>query len=70
MERCGIADSWMIHRLQRNVANDIACAEMPYEKVLEVIQKWHVFEDWTVYEINNRPVDIDGLSELIAEELS
>lgn len=65
-----VADDWAIHRLQRDVASDIACDEMPYEKCLEVLQKWHMFESWSAYEISNRPVDVDAISEMVAEELS
>ena len=62
-----VAPSWMINRLQRNVANDLACYEMPYGKCLEILQNYNVFGNWTAYEINNRPVDLDGISEMIQE---
>lgn len=64
-----VADDWMINRLQRDVASDIACDEMEYGKCLEVIQKYNMFSNWTTYEINNRPVDIDSIRETIEQEL-
>ncbi len=64
-----IADDWKIHGLQKSVANDIACKEIPYEKALAIIQKWKIFETWSNYEINNRPVNVDALRESIEQEL-
>ena len=64
-----VADDWMIHRLQRDVASDIACDEMPYGKCVEILQKYNMFGNWTAYEINNRPVDLDEISEMVAQEL-
>lgn len=63
------AEPWMIARLQRAVANDIACEEMPYDKVLGILQKWRIFEEWTVWEMDHRPVDVTELSECIEQEL-
>ena len=64
-----IAPDWMINRLQRQVAEDIATADMPYGDVLEVIQKYNWFGNWSTWEINNRPVDVDELTEMVEEEL-
>ena len=64
-----IAQDWAINRMQRSVSNEIACAEIPYEKALEVIQKYNMFGNWTTYEINNRPVDVDEIRELVEQEL-
>ena len=64
-----VAEPWMIHRLQRSVANDIACEDMPYGKCIEVIQKYNMFGNWSTYEINHRPVDIDEVSEMVEQEL-
>lgn len=64
-----IAPDWAIHRIQRSVANEIACAEIPYTKALEVLQKYNMFSIWTTYEINNRPVDVDEIRELVEKEL-
>ena len=64
-----VADDVWIRRLQRNVASDIACVDMPYDKCLEVIQKANLFSTWSINEINNRPVDVDAISEMVAQEL-
>lgn len=64
-----VADDVWINRLQRNVANDIACEEMPYAKCLEVLQKYNWFGNWTAWEINHRPVDIDEVREMVEQEL-
>ena len=39
-----IADDLLIHRLQRNVASDIACDEMPYDDCLRIIQNFHIMD--------------------------
>lgn len=64
-----VAPDWMINKLQRSVAEDIACEEVSYSKAIEAVQKWKWGENWTVYEINNRPVDVDELRECICQEL-
>lgn len=64
-----VAPDWMINSRQRSVARDISCDDMPYEKVLKVFQKYNMFGNWTVYEINNRPVDIEELTEMCEQEL-
>lgn len=64
-----IADDWMIHRLQRKVAEDIACEDMPYGKCIDVIQKYNMFGTWSTWEINNRPVDVDEIREMVEQEL-
>ncbi len=55
--------------LQRKVANDIACADISYSQALESLQRNHVFENWTYYECNHRPVDVDELAECVAQDL-
>ena len=62
-----IADDWLINKLQRNVANDIACSEMPYDDCLRIVQNFHMFEHWTEYEIYNRPVDIEAIREAVEQ---
>lgn len=64
-----IADDYELERLRRDVASDIACDEMPYEKVLEVLQKLDVFGNWSRWELTNRPVNIDEVTEIVAEQL-
>ena len=39
-----------------------------YEEVLKILRKWNVHGNQTIYEIVNRPVDIDELARLVEEE--
>ena len=64
-----VADDVWIKKLQHDVARDIACEEMPYGKCLEVLQKYNWFGNWTAWEINHRPVDIDEVREMVEQEL-
>ena len=41
-----------------------------YEKVLEVLRRWNVHGTETMYEIVNRPVDIEELAECVEMELT
>lgn len=39
-----------------------------YFSILELLQKWDVHGNWSDWELENRPVDIDELAELVSEE--
>lgn len=64
-----IAPDWMINQQQRIVAKEIATVDMPYNEVLEVLQRYNWFGTWSFWEINNRPVDIDEITEMVEQEL-
>lgn len=64
-----IAPDWMINQRQRQVARDISTTDMPYSDVLEVLQKYNWFGNWSFWEINNRAVDIDEITEMVEQEL-
>ena len=64
-----VAPDWMINQQQRIVAKEIATVDMPYGDVLEVLQRYNWFGNWSFWEINNRPVDIDEITEMVEEEL-
>ena len=64
-----IAPDYEINRLRRDVAMEIACEEMPYGEVLDVLQRLNFFGNWTEYELNHRPVDVDELREIVEQEL-
>lgn len=65
-----IAPNYEINRLQRGVAMEIACGdEIPYGEVLEILQQYNCFGNWTEYELNHRPVDVEELREMVYEEL-
>ena len=44
--------------------------DFDYEKVLEVLRKWNVHGTETMWEIVNRPVDIEELAECVEQELA
>lgn len=65
-----IASDYEINNRRRWAATRIAAqSEMKYEDILNVLQKYNVYGNWTMYEINNRPTDIDELQEIVEEEL-
>lgn len=65
-----IAPDYEIENLRKWTAVKIAAqSEAKYEDVLEVLRKYNVHGNWTMYEINNRPVDIDELQEMVEQEL-
>ncbi len=41
-----------------------------YFSILELLQRWDVHGNWTDWELENRPVNIEELVELVAEELT
>lgn len=46
-----------------------AQTDFDYEKVLGVLRKWNVHGTETIWEIYNRPVDIEELAECVEQEL-
>jgi len=65
-----IAPDYEIENRRRWTATKIAAqSEMKYEDILNVLQKYNVHGNWTMYEINNRPTDIDELQEMVEQEL-
>lgn len=39
-----------------------------YFSIFELLQRWNVHGNWTDWELENRPVNIEELAELVAEE--
>lgn len=65
-----IAPNYEIENRRKWTATKIAAqSEMKYEDILNVLQKYNVHGNWTMYEINNRPTDIDELQEMVEQEL-
>ena len=65
-----IAPDSVIENKRRWTATKIASqSEMKYEDILNVLQKWNVHGNWTMWEINNRPTDYDELQEAVEQEL-
>lgn len=52
-------------RFIKAIANDITCDELPYDFALDFCKM--MFSDWTPYEMDNRPVDIDAVQEYAIE---
>ena len=65
-----IAPDFEIENRRRWTATKIAAqSEMEYADILEVLRKYNVHGNWTMYEICNRPVDYDELQEMVEQEL-
>ena len=65
-----IAPDYEIENLRKWTAVKIAAqSEAKYEDILAVLRKYNVHGNWTMYEINNRPVDIDEMQEMVEQEL-
>lgn len=74
MENCygdEIAPEYEIDNKRKWTALKISVqTDLDYEKILEVLRKWNVHGTQTMYEIINRPVDIDELAECVERELA
>ena len=65
-----IAPEYEIDNKRKWTATKIAAqTDLNYEEILEVLRKWNVHGNWTKWEINHRPVDIDELAECVEQEL-
>lgn len=60
-----IAPDHAIERLRKSVAKDLATRETPYEEILEKLNEYGFFSNWTIWEINNRPVDLREIEDII-----
>lgn len=66
-----IAPEYEIENKRKWTALKIATqTDLDYEKILEILRKWNVHGTQTMWEIINRPVDIDELAEMVEQELS
>ena len=66
-----IAPESEIENKRKWTATKIAAqTDFDYEKVLEVLRKWNVHGTETMWEIVNRPVDIEELAECVEQELA
>ena len=65
-----IAPEYEIDNKRKWTATKIATqTDLDYEEILEVLRKWNVHGTETMYEIVNRPVDVDELAECVEQEL-
>ena len=60
---------WKVEKLRRSVAADICNEDIPYGKVLEIFDKWKVFDNWEDDDFYRRPVDTLALLEAIEQEM-
>ena len=66
-----IAPDYEIENKRKWTALKISAqTDFDYEKVLEVLRKWNVHGTETMWEIVNRPVDIEELAECVEQELA
>lgn len=62
---------WLLENKRKWTALKISAqTDFDYEKVLEVLRKWNVHGTETMWEIVNRPVDIEELAECVEQELA
>lgn len=65
-----VADDWKINRVRKAVAWDIVAAtELKYEDVINILVDKDIFGNWSSYELDHRPVDVDSLTEIVEMEL-
>ena len=65
-----VADDWKINRVRKAVAWDIVAAtELKYEDVINILVNKNIFDEWSEYELDHRPVDVDSLTEMVETEL-
>lgn len=58
-----------IENLRKWTAVKITAATgFDYFSILELLQKWNVHGNWTDWELENRPVNIEELAGLVSEE--
>lgn len=56
----------MVERLRRSVARDLEMQYgLDYEETLTWLQQVSVFGNWTEWELQNRPVDLTELADLL-----
>lgn len=58
------------HQLRLYVADDLASLTgLNYEWVLAKLEYWQAFGNWSLDEIKHRPVNLEELADLLAEEV-
>ena len=58
------------HQLRLCVAEDLASLTgLNYEWVLAKLEYWKAFGNWSLDEIKHRPVNLEELADLLAEEV-
>lgn len=57
--------------LRSTVAGDLSrILGYDYSAVLRLLEQWDAFGNWTLWETNHRPVNLEEIAELVQEELN
>lgn len=63
--------AWRRRDLRNTVAEDLArILGYNYSAVLRILEQWDAFGNWTLWETNHRPVNLEEIAELVQEELN
>lgn len=63
--------AWRRRDLRTTVAADLSrILGYNYEAVLRILEQWDAFGNWTLWEANHRPVNLEELAELVQEALN
>lgn len=63
--------AWRRRDLRTTVAEDLArILGYDYAAVLRILEQWDAFGNWTLWETNHRPVNLEEIAELVAEALN
>ena len=63
--------AWRRRDLRSTVAGDISrILGYDYAAVLRLLEQWDAFGNWTLWETNHRPVNLEEIAELVQEELN
>lgn len=62
---------WRKRDLRSTVAGDLSrILGYNYSAVLQLLESWRVFDNWTLWETNHRPVNLEELAELVTEAIN
>lgn len=63
--------AWRKRDLRSTVAGDLSrILGYNYAAVLQLLETWGAFDNWTLWETNHRPVNLEELAELVQEALN
>ena len=63
--------AWRRRDLRITVAGDLArILGYDYAAVLRILEQWDAFGNWSLWETNHRPVNLEEIAELVQEALN
>ncbi len=63
--------AWRKRDLRSTVAGDLSrILGYNYAAVLQLLERKGIFESWTLWETNHRPVNLEELAEIVQEALN